>query len=49
MNTLKLKKAVLIVWMALALSFGTGIVGAQIGFDTTPATHACGAGNGGGC
>lgn len=49
MNTLKIKKALLIVWMALTLSFGTGLIGAQLGFETTPATFACGGAHGGGC
>ncbi len=49
MNTLKLKKVALIVWMALAFSFGTGIVGTQLGLSTTGTTFACGGSNGGGC
>ncbi len=49
MNTLKIKKAVLIVWMTLALSFGTGIAGVQLGFNSISATYACGSGHGGGC
>lgn len=49
MNTLKFKKVALIVWMALALSFGTGIVGTQLGLGTTATTFACGGGHGGGC
>ena len=49
MNTLKIKKAVLIVWMTLALSFGTGIAGVQLGLDTVATTFACGGSNGGGC
>ena len=49
MNTLKLKKVALIVWIALTLSLGTGIVGTQLGFESTNAAYACGGGNGGGC
>ena len=49
MNTLKIKKAVLIVWIALALSFGTGVVGTQLGFEATSTSYACGTGHGGGC
>ncbi|MEM8858453.1 MAG: hypothetical protein AAGD96_09035 [Chloroflexota bacterium] len=50
MNTLKIKKVILIVWMTVAFSLGTGIVGTQLGLETTPAAYACGgAGQGGGC
>lgn len=36
--------------LALFVTFGSGIVAAQIGFDMTPAVSACsGTGGGGGC
>lgn len=49
MTILKTKQRLAVLWLALALTFGSGIVTTQIGFDTTPAAYACGAGNGGGC
>jgi hypothetical protein len=36
-------------WLALTLSFGTGLMGAYLGFDFTPTTNACGIGAGGDC
>ena len=48
-NTLTIKKAVLIVWLALTLSFGTGIVATQIGIDGANVTYAGEICGGGGC
>lgn len=52
MNTQKINKAVLIIWLALALSFGGGIVATGLGLDGVAVTHAGGGincGGGGGC
>ena len=48
----KMNKGVAIVLLALALSFGTGLVSTQLGladFGAPSAAYACGAGAGGGC
>lgn len=44
-----LKKLVLAVAFTLALTFGIGIVGDQIGFNVTPTANACSHTGGGGC
>ena len=52
MNTQKFNKAIVIVWMALALSFGTGIVATGLGFEGVTTSYASGGANcggGGGC
>lgn len=49
MNTLNIKKAVIVLWLALTLSFGTGIVATQIGLDGVNVTQAGGMCSGGGC
>ncbi|MFK7804057.1 MAG: hypothetical protein AB8G95_20650 [Anaerolineae bacterium] len=49
MNTLNIKKAVLVLWLALTLSFSTGIFATQIGLDGVNVTHASGMCGGGGC
>ena len=42
-------KFVLAVVFTLALTFGVGIVGDQIGLSVTQTVHACSSNNGGGC
>ena len=51
MNTLNIKKAVIVVWLALAVLVGPSVVGSSLGLDLVPQTHACGlgSGTGGGC
>ena len=49
MTILNTKRRLAVLWLAVALTFGSGIVTQQIGFDTTPAAYACGASTGGGC
>ena len=49
MNTLNIKKVVVVLWLALTLSFGTGIVATQIGLDGVTVTHASDICGGGGC
>ena len=51
MNTLKINKAVAVVWLAITLLVGGGLVAPAAGLDVLPQTHACGinAGGGGGC
>lgn len=44
-----IKKIVLAIAFTLALTFGLGIVGEQIGLSTAPTVYACGSANGGGC
>lgn len=44
-----MKKFVLAVAFTLALTFGIGIVGEQIGLSVTQTAHACAMSNGGGC
>lgn len=49
MNTLKMNKAVVVIWLAVSLLVGGGLVAPAMGFDVIPQTHACGGGAGGGC
>ncbi|MCA9962745.1 MAG: hypothetical protein KC423_00825 [Anaerolineales bacterium] len=51
MKTFRIKQTIAALWLALALTFGSGFVATQFGVDTIPSTHACGlgAGSGGGC
>ena len=51
MNSLKIKQTVAAIWLAIALTFGGGILSSQLGTDTVPAAHACSADDlsGGGC
>ena len=44
-----MKKLVLAVAFTLAITFGIGIVGEQIGLSVTQPAYACGSSNGGGC
>ena len=48
MKTFKMKQTVAALWLALALTFGSGLVAAQFGVDVIPSAHACGLGDGGG-
>ncbi len=49
MNTLKMNKAVVVIWLAISLLVGGGLVAPAMGFDVIPQTYACGGGSGGGC
>lgn len=49
MNRYTITKFVLAVAFTLALTFGIGIVGEQIGFNMTPTANACSHTSGGGC
>jgi hypothetical protein len=49
MTILNTKQRLTVLWLALGLTLGSGIIGTQIGFDIVPATYACGSGAGGGC
>ena len=50
MNSLKVKQTVAAIWLAVALTFGGGILSTQLNIDTIPAAHACATGlSGGGC
>ena len=49
MTILNTKQRLALIWLAITLTFGSGIITHQIGFDTTPAAYACGSGQGGGC
>ncbi|MEM7799043.1 MAG: hypothetical protein AAF633_07640 [Chloroflexota bacterium] len=51
MNTFKLNKAAVVIWLAVSLIVGYGVGAPVLGLDMVPQTHACGGGaaGGGGC
>ena len=49
MKRYTITKVVLAIVFTLALTFGLGIVGEQIGLSVTQTVHACAMNNGGGC
>jgi hypothetical protein len=51
MKTFKINQTIAALWLAFALTFGSGLVATKLGADMIPSAHACGlgAGSGGGC
>ena len=50
MNTLKINKAIIVIWLAVSLLVGGGLVAPAMGLDVIPQANACvHNGSGGGC